>query len=124
MSRNSRSRLLGGLLAGALTLAMVLPAGAALVRRTMEIDAGLSVYVGDAMLKPADVNGKAVDVFASGGTTYVPVRALSGALDQAIAYKGANGAVYVAPNTADSKDAEYLKEYFDISPLLRHRHPR
>ncbi len=117
MKRYSRNRLLGSLLAGALTIAMVLPAGAALVRRTMEIDAGLSVYVDDTALRPTDVNGKAVDVFASGGTTYLPVRALSGALDQAIAYKGANNAVYVGVDTSDSKDADYLKEFFGIAPF-------
>ena len=50
MKQYSRNRILGSLLAGALTLTLVLPAGAALVRRTMEIDAGLSVYVGDTAL--------------------------------------------------------------------------
>ena len=117
MKQYSRNRILGSLLAGALTLALVLPAGAALVRRTMEIDAGLSVYVGDTALKPTDVNGKSVDVFSSDGTTYLPVRALSGALDQAVGYKGANNAVYVGADTSDSKDAEYLKEFFGITPL-------
>lgn len=117
MKRYSRGRLLGGLLAAALIAAMVFPAGAALVRRSLEIDAGLSVYVGDNALRPTDVKGNPVEVFASGGTTYLPVRAISGALDQAIAYNGTSSAVYVGADTSDSRDADYLRTYFGIAPF-------
>lgn len=112
-----RNTLLSGLLVTALVAGMALPATAALVRRSIDIDAGISVYVDDAAVKPADANGKAVDVFASGGTTYLPVRAVSEAVGKSVSWDATTNTVLVAEDTSDPKDAEYLQAYFGIAPF-------
>lgn len=117
MKKQSRNRMLSTFLVTCLLAVMVLPSGAALVRRSMEIDSGIRLYVGDQALKPTDVNGKAVEVFASDGTTYLPARAIAGALDRAVTYHGTSNTVYLGADTADSRDGEYLKAYFDIDPF-------
>lgn len=117
MKKPTRSRLLSGILITALILAMALPAGAALIKRNMEVDSGIHLYVDGKALNPTDAKGSPVEVFASNGTTYLPVRAIAGALDQTVAYNGANTTVYLGADTSDAKDAEYLKTYFDIAPF-------
>lgn len=117
MKKLTRSRLLSGLLITALVLATALPAGAALIKRSMEVDSGIHLYVDGKALNPTDAKGNPVEVFASNGTTYLPVRAVAGALDQTVAYNGSSTTVYVGTDTSDSKDAAYLKTYFDIAPF-------
>lgn len=117
MKKLTRSRLLSGLLITALVLATALPAGAALIKRSMEVDSGIHLYVDGKALNPTDAKGNPVEVFASNGTTYLPVRAVAGALDQTVAYNGSSTTVFVGTDTSDSKDAEYLKTYFDIAPF-------
>ena len=52
-------------------------------------------YVNDKQIVPTDVNGKTVDVLLYKGTTYLPVRAVANALDQAVAWDGASYSVYI-----------------------------
>lgn len=68
------SRILGCLLAAALLLTMTLPAGAAAVKKTIEVQSGIGIYLDDSRLLPKDASGKTVDVFSTQGTTYVPAR--------------------------------------------------
>ena len=49
----------------------------------------------DKPIVPTDVNGKTVDVLLYKGTTYLPVRAVANALDQAVAWDGASYSVYI-----------------------------
>ena len=67
-------------------------------KRRMEklaVETGVKVYVNDKPIVPTDVNGKTVDVLLYKGTTYLPVRAVSNALDQAVAWDGASYSVYI-----------------------------
>jgi hypothetical protein len=112
-----RSRFLSSTLIAALVLAMALPAGAALIKRSIEVDSGIHLYVDGKALKPTDAKGNTVEVFASNGTTYLPIRAIAGALRQSVAYSSAGSTVYVGSDTSDSTDAEYLKAYFNIAPF-------
>jgi hypothetical protein len=110
-------RIAGVVLAAVMLLAMALPAGAALVNKTIEVNSGISVYLDDSKLIPTDVNGKAVDAFESGGTTYLPARALSEALGKNVAWDGSTGTVHVGGYAADDKNADYLQTYFGITPF-------
>lgn len=114
---NRYPRILGGGLAAVLALSLALPAGAQLVRRTIPTDTGIHVYAGDSKLNPTDVNGKEVEVFASEGTTYLPVRALANALNLDIAWDGDTYTVYVDNTATDAKNAQYLQTYFGIAPF-------
>ena len=67
-------------------------------KRRMEklaVETGVKVYVNDKPIVPTDVNGKTVDVLLYKGTTYLPVRAVANALDQAVAWDGASYSVYI-----------------------------
>lgn len=116
MNRKS-SRILSASLATAMTAVLVVPAAADLVKKDLAVDAGLSVYVDGALTTPTDVNGKAVDVFAADGTTYLPVRAMSNALGAQISYDADGYRVYVDTAKTDGKAADYLKTYFGIEPM-------
>lgn len=54
------------------------------------------VYVNDKLIVPTRRQcRKTVDVLLCKGTTYLPVRAVSNALDQAVAWDGASYSVYI-----------------------------
>lgn len=111
------SRIMGAVLVAVMLLALILPAEAASLRKTITVDSGLSLYLDDSRLIPTDSTGKTVDVFASDGTTYLPARALSEALGKSVAWDSKTGTVYVSGYAADNKNAEYLQTYFNITPL-------
>lgn len=114
----NKKRILSASLALTLTAALALPAMADnLVRKTIEVDAGVGVVVDGQVVTPTNAGGETVDVFASNGTTYLPVRAMSGALGAQVSYDAESYCVYVDTVKVDDKAAEYLKEYFDIAPM-------
>ena len=76
---NSQSSILGGKASGEYN-----------AKRRME-----KLAVNDKPIVPTDVNGKTVDVLLYKGTTYLPVRAVANALDQAVAWDGASYSVYI-----------------------------
>ncbi len=111
------SKILGGALAVALILSLTIPANAALAKKTIPIEAGISVFLDDSKLNPTDVNGKAVDVFTYDGTTYLPLRAMSEALGKNVSWNGDTSTVYVSGSSIDDKNADYLKTYFSVTPF-------
>ena len=112
------SRILSVSLAVALTATLVVPALADnLVRKNLEVDSGLGLYVDGKAVTPTDAAGKTVDIFAADGTTYLPVRAMSNALGAQVGYDAENYRVYVDTAPVDEKAADYLKEYFGIEPM-------
>lgn len=84
-----------GLLVMAMIITLAMPVSAALTRSSITIDSGIRIVVDGKELVPKDVNGRTVDVFASQGTTYLPVRAISDALGKAIYWDGPSFTVYV-----------------------------
>ena len=84
------TRLLAVLLTAVL-LVSVLPAMAA--EKHIVVNTGISVYLDGAKLKLTDATGATVEAFASEGTTYVPVRAVSEALDLTVGWDGATNTV-------------------------------
>lgn len=109
MKRRQKMRwYLFGMLSAILVVQLLTPA-LALFQQTIQVYSGLDVYVDDMKLDPKDANGKSVEVFAYNGTTYLPIRAISGALGYPIQYDGATASVYVGKHTSDTP-AAYLSQ--------------
>lgn len=87
-------------------LAFATPALAA-YSETISVYTGIRVCLDDKELEPKDANGNPVKVFVYNGTTYLPVRAISNALDIPIQWDGKTSSVYIGKHTGD-KPAAYL----------------
>lgn len=98
---------LAGMLAMALIVTMVAPAGAALVSKTIQVFTGLEIYVDGVKMNPTDANGKPVETFAYNGTTYVPLRAVSQSLGKNVKYDSATKRVYIGEVPGEK---QYLME--------------
>lgn len=101
------------ILAACLLNSVVFPA-LALFSRTIQVQSGIGVYLDDKKLDPKDANGNPVEVFSYNGTTYLPVRAVSEALNIPIQWDGSTQSVYLGKHTGD-KPAVWVSEldYFD-----------
>jgi len=106
--RPDPNRLLTRLLVLLMVLSIVSPALAAYTKN-ITIDPGVTVYMDDVKLIPKDANGNPVEVFAYNGTTYLPARAISEALDIPIQWDGATSSVYIGKHTGN-KPAVYLSD--------------
>ena len=93
-ARNLRN-FLAGVLTTVLVLALVVPAGAALTGKTIQVLTGVDIYVDGVEMKPTDATGKPVETFVYNGTTYVPLRAVSQSLGKNVKWDGANRRVYI-----------------------------
>ena len=91
-----------GVVTAALAASLVSPALAALTAKTIQVYSGVTIYVDDVKLNPTDVNGKAVEVFAYNGTTYLPVRAVSQAVGKPVQWDPATSSVYLGSHTGQS----------------------
>lgn len=76
---------IAGLLSAVLVLSMVGTAFAATVRKSIEVEYGISLKIDGETPEFKDVNGAVVEPFVYNGTTYVPIR---GAADWLYAYVG------------------------------------
>lgn len=110
MKRTSRvSYFLSGMLTTLLLISVITPALAAGLSKYIEVSTGVSVYVDDVKLDPRDANGNPVEVFIYNGTTYLPVRAVSEALEVPVQWDGSTRSVYVGKHSGD-KPAAWLSQ--------------
>lgn len=72
-------RLTASLLGAALVMSM--PFASALTQKNITVERGVTVYVDDQKLNPGDANGNSVEPMLYNGTTYLPIRAVSAALN-------------------------------------------
>jgi hypothetical protein len=86
----------------------VIPAMAAIVEKQVTVYTGVNVYVDDVKLNPVDANGKSVDVFVYNGTTYLPVRAVAGALGKPAVWDGKTSSVYIGKHNSEVPVANLL----------------
>lgn len=100
---------LAGMLTALLLVGMITPALAVGLSRLIEVNSGVSIYVDDVKLNPRDANGNPVEVFIYNGTTYLPVRAVSEALEVPVQWDGSTRSVYVGKHTGD-KPAVWLAD--------------
>lgn len=118
MRKSNNKRTVSLLLVLAMTLILVLPVSASNSAKTLQVTTGMGISLNGLTAKTTDASGNAVGAFQYNGTTYVPVRAISEALGQTVAWNSSTNSVEIGTEGKDaSNDAAYLKEYFGISPL-------
>lgn len=105
--RNVRS-FLAGVLVTLLVVSMI-PSALAAAGMKITVYPGVSIYMDDVKLDPTDANGKPVEAFIYNGTTYLPVRAVSKALDYVIQWDGSTKSVYIGKHASD-KPAAWLSQ--------------
>jgi hypothetical protein len=82
------------ILALAVSIPLALPAAAQYCTRQADIDyCGIRITLDGAEIIPADAAGNPVEPFAIEGTTYLPVRAVAGALGLNVAWNGGTSTV-------------------------------
>lgn len=85
-----------GTLLTVLTLGTILPSSAATMKEIKVAMGGIKIYVDGNLKKPTDVNGNVVEPMIYDGTTYLPVRALTGMLtDKEVAWDQESQTVYI-----------------------------
>lgn len=99
---------LSGILAATLVTSLISPA-LALFTKTIQVNSGVNIYMDDKKLTPKDTNGNPVEVFLYNGTTYLPVRAISEALDVPVQWDGSTQSVYLGKHTGE-KPAVWLAQ--------------
>lgn len=105
-----------GLLTAVLISGMAFSADAAsLLKEIKVVMGGIQIYVDGNLKKPVDANGNVVEPLIYDGTTYLPVRALTGMLtDKEVSWDGNAQAVYIGKkpdNGGKSVAIDTLKPY-------------
>ncbi len=108
-----------GILLGAL-LGIVLSGTVAVAASTSTlydvITSGVRIVVDGKELHPTDVNGNTVEPMIYNGTTYLPVRAVAGALGKAVYWDGENFTVYLGDTNGKLEyPSVYLKDMTNIA---------
>ena len=75
---------------------------------------GITIYLNDQVVTPKDANGKVVEPFIVDGTTYLPVRAVAGALGCEVGWIEETSSVYLWSQDYGSSDPEYGPVFTDI----------
>lgn len=116
MNRKQKlSYFLSGMMAALLMVSLVVP-GLAVYSKNVTVFPGVNIFVNDQKINPTDAKGNPVEAFIYEGTTYLPVRAVSEALDLPIQWEGTSKSVYIGSHTGD-KPAVWVADmdYFDAS---------
>ena len=108
-----------GTLVTVLTLGTILPSSAATMKEIKVAMGGIKIYVDGNLKKPTDVNGNVVEPMIYDGTTYLPVRALTGMLtDKEVAWDQQSQTVYIGQRPdvgVKSVPIDELKAYDTVS---------
>ena len=85
-----------GVLASVLVATTIAPAAASALREIRVSMGGIKIYVDGNLKKPTDAKGNVVEPMIYDGTTYLPVRALTGMLtDKEVSWDGNTETVYI-----------------------------
>lgn len=105
-----------GLLTALLVSMMVVPGFAATVAKTITVYTGITLYYDGVKVEPKDANGNKVEPLLYNGTTYLPVRAVSGLFDEDINWDGKTQSVYIGDMPGKKT---YLKDlpFYESSSL-------
>lgn len=128
---NTKSFLTGVVLT-ALVMGLCVPAVAAAIQKQLTVTyKDIKICVDGTEITPKDANGNTVEPFVSGGTTYLPVRAVGEALGKEVTWDGNTNTVYVGakPNNSSEKtsnigdyavtiDGARLSEDYEGNPAI------
>lgn len=98
MKKERRKGFISGVITTILVFALSVTCFAA--AKTISVNGGIKLVIDGSSFVPKDVNGKAVDVFESGGTTYVPIRAISQAFGKEVAWDAKTRTVIIGTNSS------------------------
>lgn len=111
-----------GTLLTVLTLGTILPSSAATMKEIKVAMGGIKIYVDGNLKKPTDVNGNVVEPMIYDGTTYLPVRALTGMLtDKEVAWDQESQTVYIGQRPdvgVKSVPIDELEAYNDYNSYI------
>lgn len=79
---------------------LITPALAATMNKQIEVTTDVSVYLDDNKLNPKDASGNPVDIFVYKGTTYLPIRAVSDALNIPVYWDEHTQSVYLGNHSS------------------------
>lgn len=104
MKKLTRTRILSLVVVAGLLCGTAFAASAVTTKMIEANYMGIRIVVDGKEITPTDANGNVVEPFASGGTTYLPVRAIGEALGKEVTWDGDTATVYVGqvPGQADS----------------------
>lgn len=90
-----------GVLATLLTVALVTPVFA-LATKKITVETGVKVYVDDHLVQVEDAYGNPMDAVIWDGRTYLPVKAITDAMDIPLKWEGKTFSVYVGKHNSSS----------------------
>lgn len=120
MMKTIGRRLTAGLLGAALAASM--PFASALAQKNITVERGVTVYVDDQKLNPGDANGTPVEPMLYNGTTYLPIRAVSAALNVPIAWDGTTSSAYLGEHKVDQNAVNRAKAYVSVIEQLQSKY--
>lgn len=111
---------LSGVLCTLFVVALIDPAVAAMVGKTIQVYTGIKVYVDDKLVEPKDAAGNPVEIFVYNGTTYLPIRAIGNALGLPVQYESSTQSAYVGKHASDTPSAWLADmDYFSGSEKIK-----
>lgn len=111
MNKDKLKGFAAGVAASLLVSAAVVPAVAAGVTKTAELYYNnIKVVIEGKQADLKDALGNTVEPFAINGTTYLPVRAVANALDQAVSWDGKTQTVYIGASEEMEQPSVWLKD--------------
>ena len=94
---------IAGVLTAVLILGLCIPTIAATIQKQMAVTyKNIKICIDGNEITPKDANGNVVEPFVSGGTTYLPVRAVGEAFGKDVAWDNATNTVYVGRRPDDA----------------------
>ncbi len=98
---------LAGVTATIIAGTLIFPAAAATLQQIQVSMGDIRIYVDGQIQTPTDVDGNTVEPMIYNGTTYLPVRALTGMLtDKPVAWDGSKRSVYIGTKPSLTLDAQ------------------
>ncbi len=112
-SKNTIKGFAAGVTATLLTATLIAPAAASTIKQIKVAMGDIKIYIDGDLQIPRDVTGKQVEPMIYEGTTYLPVRALTGMLtDKPVNWDAASQSVYIGEKPgAGSVQLDTLEEY-------------